>query len=111
MAAMKATRPRTILQRLASTQYASTSKMEQAELYRKMCNELEGQAIRSQEPAPHRPIEDKEELRQPIIDICRISAAAFQLNLWKKKNTLFATSIFEIDRELEAQAPGGGPSP
>ena len=42
---------------------------------------------------------------KPTIDICSISVAAFRLNLKRKENTFFATSLFEIDRELEAHIP------
>lgn len=38
-----------------------------------------------------------------MIDICGISAAAFKMNLRKEENVFFATSLFEIDRELEAR--------
>ncbi|KAH0553165.1 hypothetical protein GP486_006651 [Trichoglossum hirsutum] len=62
-------------------------------------------ALRGRELVPRRLKKPKEEPRQPAINICRISAAVFYLNLKKKENICFATSILEIDRELKARAP------
>ena len=84
-----------------------TWKKEQAEQYRKMHDELKGQLQPKKEhkaeSACCRPAVAKEKLDYSSIDIFRISVAAFQLNLQKKENTLFVTSIFEINKELEAQ--------
>jgi hypothetical protein len=41
--------------------------------------------------------------REPTIDICSISAAAFWSNLQRKENTFFTTSLFKIDCKLEAR--------
>jgi hypothetical protein len=71
-----------------------------------MSDALAGQASRGHKPATRRPKEAKEKPKQPAIDIYRISAAAFRLNLKKEENTCFATSIFEIDRELGARTSG-----
>jgi transposase InsO family protein/predicted aspartyl protease len=101
-------KPVTLLRRPAS-RATPTWKKEQAEQYRKMRNELKGtpQPKASDGPgsAKRRPITAEEKQSQQPIDICSISAAAFRLNLRKKENVCFATSIFEIDRELEARAP------
>ena len=35
--------------------------------------------------------------KQATIDICGISSEVFQLNLWKRENTFFITSLYEID--------------
>jgi uncharacterized protein YutE (UPF0331/DUF86 family) len=37
------------------------------------------------------------ESTRPTIDICQITANAFHLNLKKKDNELFTTSLYEID--------------
>jgi hypothetical protein len=37
------------------------------------------------------------------LDICEISAAAFYLNTRRKDNELFSTSIYEVDREIQAR--------
>jgi hypothetical protein len=37
------------------------------------------------------------EFTRPTIDICQITANAFHLNLKKKDNELFTTSLYEID--------------
>ena len=72
-----------------------TWKKEQAEQYHKMHDELKGQLQPKKEhkaeSAHCRPAVAKEKLDYSSIDIFRISAAAFQLNLWKKENTLFVT--------------------
>ena len=46
----------------------------------------------------------------PTIDICGITAAAFRLNLKKKENMFFTTSLFELDCELKARDPSEHPS-
>jgi len=46
----------------------------------------------------------------PATNICGISAVAFKMNLQKKENEAFVTSLYEISRELEAsQAPDLAP--
>ena len=70
-----------------------------------MSDALTGRALCGREPAPRRLKKPKKETEQLATNICQISAAAFCLNLKKKENTCFTTSILEIDRELEAHAP------
>ncbi len=38
----------------------------------------------------------------PSLDICKISAVVFYLNLRRKETELFSVSLYEIDRELES---------
>src|SRR4051794_21149624 len=47
----------------------------------------------------------KKEVVKLTIDICGISAMAFQANLKREENIFFATSLFEIDYELTARTP------
>ena len=41
----------------------------------------------------------------PALDIFEISGAAFHLNLRRKQNIVFSTSLYEIDKELEERNP------
>jgi hypothetical protein len=104
MAKEMAATPRTILRRPASSP-PSTWKEEQAEQYRKMREELGGRVLQSKEAGPRRPVQENKKPRGPAIDICGITAAAFRVNLRRKENVLFATSMYEIDRELETREP------
>jgi hypothetical protein len=70
-----------------------------------MYNELKGRTAQNASKTLHRVKQEKERQQKPTIDICGISAAAFWLNLQKENNIFFATSMFEIDRELKARAP------
>jgi hypothetical protein len=97
-------KPRTILRRPASAR-PSTWKGDQVEQYRKMSSELKGRVSRSTGSIPRRPMQKEIKQRKPTIDICNISAAAFQVNLQREDNIFFTTSMFEIDRELEARIP------
>src|SRR3954453_5512360 len=47
----------------------------------------------------------KKEVVKPTIDICGISAVAFQMNLKREENIFFATSLFKINCELTAHTP------
>ncbi len=49
-------------------------------------------------PLGLRPTRD---FQRPTIDICQITANAFHLNLKKKDNEFFTTSLYEIDRLLK----------
>src|SRR4051794_17730092 len=93
--------PRTILRRLAGSLLAPTWKGEQAEQYRKMQEEFKGKPPRDREAARPRPKHKKGVQSTFFIDICGITAAAFQANLRRENNTFFATSLYEIGRELE----------
>jgi transposase InsO family protein len=86
-----------------------TWKLELSECYNKMQLELKDQIPRDNAVKPRVAKRKPTELGRFSIDICNISAAAFQLNLRKKENTFLATSIFEIDRELEAREPEQSP--
>ena len=70
-----------------------------------MSDALTGQVLCSRELAPRWLRKPKEEMEQPATNICRISVAAFCLNLKKKENICFATSILEIDHKLKACTP------
>jgi hypothetical protein len=95
-------KPRTILQRPAGSP-PPTWKGDQAKQYRKMHDELRGRAPQKTEADPRRFKQKERKVYQPAINICGITAAALRLNLRQKDNILFATSMFEIDRELEAR--------
>ena len=94
--------PRTILRRPASAR-PLTWKENQTKKYQKMSDELAGRAPCGETSTPQRL--RRQEEKKPTIDICRITAAAFRVNLHRKDNELFRTSIFEIDRELTAREP------
>jgi hypothetical protein len=45
-------------------------------------------------------LQPTKEFPKPTIDICQITANAFHLNLKKKDNELFTTSLYKIDQLL-----------
>ena len=61
---------------------------------------LEDEAPREAQSALRRVKQKQERIKKPSIDICRITAAAFRINLKRKENVFFTTSLLEIDREL-----------
>jgi hypothetical protein len=48
-----------------------------------------------------KPSTESKARQSQTIDICGISAEAFQLNLRRKENTFFTTSLYEIDQLLQ----------
>jgi hypothetical protein len=90
-------------------------KIDQTQAYRTTKQELKplrpfSPAARLNAPLGLRPTKESP---KPTIDICQITANAFHLNLKKKDNKLFTTSLYEIDRLLrerqDKDTPERGP--
>ncbi len=80
-----------------------TWKTDQTQAYKTMEQELKSlqpfnPANGLNAPLGLRPTRD---FQRPTIDICQITANAFHLNLKKKDNEFFTTSLYEIDRLLK----------
>jgi len=64
--------------------------------------ELKGIALSKPSPRlQNRTKEPPKDQKAKEVDICGISRATFHLNMKRKENTFFTTSLYEIDRELE----------
>jgi hypothetical protein len=68
---------------------------------RKMNDNLRGVQKPIELPYKKKPFQPK--LRLYLIDICGISAAGFHLSLYNPKSEVFTTSLYEIDRILDAR--------
>jgi len=86
-------RPQRILRR--------TWKTDQKQEYQKMDQDLKGDPLKRQPKPTKLELRPEAKPTSPTIDICGISAVAFDLNLRRKENTYFTTSLYEIDRILE----------
>jgi hypothetical protein len=95
-------RPKAILRRNTPTTWKATQERQ----YEKMQSELQSDKRPASEPEPRvKCLREPGSRRDPksTIDLYGISAAAFRLNTNRPENTLFATSFYEIDKELESR--------
>ena len=89
-------RPRKILQKRDDRQ-GSTWKKDQAQEYEVMDRELQNKT-EIKDARTSRPPRTSQKIN---IDICGISGEAFQTNLYRKENTFFSTSLYEIDQIIQ----------